>query len=90
MTLEEKWKLHYRAEAFNGKCDSSAIKRKMTKDERNRHDELVQKYTPDMKTLDKYFLNGVYGVSFIKLAIRAPRMSDDEALFVKHLLDEHM
>ena len=91
MTEDDKWKLHRRAEkCLYYKLDSTAIKRRMSPEQHTRFTELCDKYC-NCGEVD-ILLTGyqMYGFMLIKLGVHAPRMTDEEADFVKNLFDNHM
>jgi len=91
MTEDDKWKLHRRAEeCLDYKLDSTAIKCSMSPEQRTRFTELCDKYC-NCGEVD-ILLTGyqMYGFMLIKLGVHAPRMTDEEADFVKNLFDNHI
>ena len=88
MTNEEKWALHRRAEDQNHKLYSNAIMHSMSLDQHSTFNKLCDKYGINVDIMLKTYK--MYGTALIKLAIRTPSMTDDEAEFIKYLFYNHM
>lgn len=91
MTEDDKWKLHRRAENYlDYNLNSNAIRYSMSPEQITRFTDLCEKYARcfSVGTMLKGY--NAYGYMLIKLGIRAPSMTDDEADFVKTLFDNHM
>lgn len=87
MITEEKWKIHYLAEEMSyRRYDSRQIRLSLTDDQMAYLLTLLTKYGNIHGGLVEYFLNQWIAGSILKLAIKAPRMSDDEAKFIKSIL----
>ena len=88
MTIEEKWKIHHLAEDMSyRKYDSSQIRNSLSNNQMDRLLELLTKYGSIVPGFEKYLLNQWIAGSIIKLAVKAPRMNDSEAEFIKSLLN---
>lgn len=88
MTNEQKWELHTIAEQFNQKCSSTTISNSMSIEQYEIFNKLCDKYRITRDVLLKSY--NMYGSVLLKLALRAPSMSDSEAEFIKYLFDNHM
>ena len=90
MNIEEKWKIHHRVECIsNNQFNSRQIEYSLGAKKKTLN-KLASKYAGIIGDIESFASMVGYATIIMKVAVRAPSMSDEEAIFIKNILDDHL